>query len=184
LKAYRLVIKNYLLRVQSAKFDKVLIIGRLVGYEGDGTIKLILLNNRSIKRFKTVKAFKEDTLYSTSPIITSNVSEGDEASLDGINLGKLVPVVNRVVPPLLQTDLSRGLRDSPFYSDNSATAYDSDFDPTSAETSASNKDYPMDMRSSEGIESFLYTNRPRDVNDSYIDPTVKSVERITRDNIN
>jgi hypothetical protein len=94
LKAYGLVMKNYLLRIQSAKFDRVSIISRLVSYEGDGTIKLILLNNRSIKRFKTVKAFEDDTTYSARPILASDILTDDEESPGGINLGKLVPVMD------------------------------------------------------------------------------------------
>jgi hypothetical protein len=164
------------------KFDRVLIIGRLVSYKGDGTIKLVLLNNRSIKRFKTVKAFEDDTTYSARPILASDVLTGDEESPGGINLGKLVPVMDGLAGHLLQMNLSDGLRDSPPTSDNRLASYDSDYDSTSAEDSASDRDYREGTRLSEDIGSSLHIGRPRDVNDTYMDPIVKSVERITRDN--
>jgi hypothetical protein len=183
-KAYGLVMKNHPLRVQSAKFDGVSMIGRLVGYEGDGTIKLVLLDDGSIERFKTVKAFENDTTYSATPISASDVSAGDEESPGGINLGKLIPVIDGPAGRLLRMNLSDGLRDSPPTSDNRLASYDSDYDPASAEDSASDRDCHDGIRLSEDIGSPLRTRRPRDVNDTYIDPTVKNVERITRDDIN
>jgi hypothetical protein len=75
------------------------------------------------------------------------------------------------------------LRDSPPTSDNRLTSYDSDYDPVSAKDSISDRDYREGTRLLKDIRSSLHTGRPRNINDTYIDPIVKSIEQITRDDI-